>query len=753
MAMATHLHELANLYLMQQRYADAKPCYQRALEVLERLGLNDTLEIADNLDALGILHEEQGDVSAAEPLLMRAFKIRETVLGDQHPRVAMSCTNLSVLRRAMGDHASAQSLARRAMSIYESCLAGPTAMFEPTFILADAEWAQGRRDAALTELDRALDMAESERRGASGGEQELGRLFSQLLFAFERMIAWQAELGHTAEAVLALERGRARSLVDQLATQQIDLLADVPHSEARELRDRDAAAQRQVVALERQLEVAAMRTDLSDADLRTMQRELEKQLTRARAEIVAVYRDIRNASPAYRQAVGQDYRPLPLPDIQAWVAEQNGALLEYVIGVESSHVFVIPPAGEARVERLTLNDERAKALGVEPGDLTSAKLATTWQLGTGDLGDALTNPHTAARDGGDHDSADQISCDRGLTLVTEALARPASAAATTARLALLWQILIPPSAQAVVTSATCQRLFVVPDGLLATLPFEVLVVEAGPQPKYFLDVSPPIVYAPSATVLVNLAGQSTKATKSAPQPVLTVANPTYRGRPQETDPTLLASTPRTRFWSSVGQLQPLPYTDQESKWVVDVFKQRGIKSGALRDRSATEVGARLNVPGREIIHFACHGLVDQMHGNFFGALALTPGKSNAGATDDGFLTLAEIYGLPLDGCELAILSACQTNLGLQQRGEGLYGLSRGFLVAGARRVVASNWLVDDEAAATLVSVFCSAIAKSKEQKLPVDYAAALHAAKRRIRQNERWQSPFYWGTFVLIGPP
>jgi len=79
-------------------------------------------------------------------------------------------------------------------------------------------------------------------------------------------------------------------------------------------------------------------------------------------------------------------------------------------------------------------------------------------------------------------------------------------------------------------------------------------------------------------------------------------------------------------------------------------------------------------------------------------------------------------------------------------------LSRGFLVAGSRRVVASNWLVDDEAAATMMSVFCSAIAKSKEQQKPVDYAEALRAARRRIRQDERWQSPYYWGTFVLIGP-
>lgn len=114
--------------------------------------------------------------------------------------------------------------------------------------------------------------------------------------------------------------------------------------------------------------------------------------------------------------------------------------------------------------------------------------------------------------------------------------------------------------------------------------------------------------------------------------------------------------------------------------------------------------------------------------------------------------MPEIYELDLKTCELAILSACQTNYGPQQQGEGVWGLSRGFLVAGARRVVASNWLVDDEAAASLISVFCSDLAKAEGKGETPDYAAALHRAKRWVRQQDKWASPYYWGTFVLIGP-
>jgi CHAT domain-containing protein len=82
----------------------------------------------------------------------------------------------------------------------------------------------------------------------------------------------------------------------------------------------------------------------------------------------------------------------------------------------------------------------------------------------------------------------------------------------------------------------------------------------------------------------------------------------------------------------------------------------------------------------------------------------------------------------------------------------VWALSRGFLVAGSRRVVASNWLVDDEAAANLVSVFCTFVARAEKEGEPVDYAEALHKAKRWVRNQEKWSSPYYWGTFVLVGP-
>jgi CHAT domain-containing protein len=246
-------------------------------------------------------------------------------------------------------------------------------------------------------------------------------------------------------------------------------------------------------------------------------------------------------------------------------------------------------------------------------------------------------------------------------------------------------------------------------------------------------------------VLFNLLNRAPGAI-DAEMAVLTVGDPTYPG--------VASHVPESsRFGAAGVSLNALPFSGVESNWVKAVFDPAGLVTGRLIKTSATEAGLRAAVEGRMVVHLACHGLTDNEYGNFFGALALTPGpRAKSDALDDGFLTLPEIYGLNLRSCELAILSACETNYGPQQQGEGTWALSRGFLVAGSRRVVASNWLVDDEAAASLMSYFCGGLASAKKQDQPCDYARSLHDAKRWVRQQEKWSNPYYWGTFVLVGP-
>jgi CHAT domain-containing protein len=144
-----------------------------------------------------------------------------------------------------------------------------------------------------------------------------------------------------------------------------------------------------------------------------------------------------------------------------------------------------------------------------------------------------------------------------------------------------------------------------------------------------------------------------------------------------------------------------------------------------------------------IVHFATHGVIDDSHPNLSGiVLSMYDAK---GREQDGFLRLHDIYNLSLPA-ELVVLSACNTGLGKDVRGEGFIGLVRGFMYAGAARVVASLWRVDDQSTAELMKRFYRGMLK---ENLPP--AAALRAAQVEMSKHERWSAPYYWAGFVLQG--
>jgi CHAT domain-containing protein len=144
-----------------------------------------------------------------------------------------------------------------------------------------------------------------------------------------------------------------------------------------------------------------------------------------------------------------------------------------------------------------------------------------------------------------------------------------------------------------------------------------------------------------------------------------------------------------------------------------------------------------------IVHFATHGFVNYQHPEFSGlVLSLVDEKGNP---QDGFLRLADIYNLKLP-VDLVVLSACNTGLGKEVKGEGLIGLTRGFMYAGAGGVVASLWKVDDDATAELMKHFYDGMFKKG-----MTPSGALRDAQLRMLQQQRWQGPYYWAAFVIQG--
>jgi len=189
-------------------------------------------------------------------------------------------------------------------------------------------------------------------------------------------------------------------------------------------------------------------------------------------------------------------------------------------------------------------------------------------------------------------------------------------------------------------------------------------------------------------------------------------------------------------------LPRLRYTREEADAIYAVSpRAKAFEATDFRATRATAISPEL--ASYRIIHFATHGLLNSQHPELSGLVFSLVDKN--GKSQDGFLTLQDIYNLNLPA-DLVVLSACETGLGKEISGEGLIGLTRGFMYAGASRVVASLWNVSDVATARLMAEFYRAMEKDG---LPP--AAALRAAQIKMLSQKRWSSPYYWAAFQLQG--
>ena len=317
-----------------------------------------------------------------------------------------------------------------------------------------------------------------------------------------------------------------------------------------------------------------------------------------------------------------------------------------------------------------------------------------------------------------------------------------------------------------------KRLLIVPDGALFYVPFAALpepmaggrwpVVRkknsTPPSPATnsskqtttnrppATDHRPPLIVnheiltLPSASTLALLRHQWNG--RSATAKVLAIfADPVFALN----DERLTKVTSATRNYAAPNNadLARLPFARREAEALTALVAapQRKLALDFAAQRAAV-----LNEDLRPFryVHFATHGLLNNEHPEL-SALALSL-VNQQGAPQDGYLRTMDVFNLKLNA-ELVVLSGCQTALGKEVNGEGLLGLTRGFMYAGARRVLASLWQVNDAATAELMQRFYQGMLG--EQKLSP--AAALRAAQIEMRRNPRWHSPYYWGAFSLQG--
>ncbi len=538
-------------------------------------------------------------------------------------------------------------------------------------------------------------------------------------------------LDYAAEAFRVSEQSRARSLLDLLSETNAAVTEGVPTD----------LLKRKQENLDRQQELAEQLSGLSSSDEpKKKPADLDSELDKLQVEYDEVENQIRTASPRYAAlTAGQ---PLTLAEVQQKVLDDQTVLLEYGLGANASYLWAVS-SKEVRLYKL-------------PGRSALDKLAT-------DLRAQLIPSKLQRRIVGIDVAADAT---RGLGVASAAEdAAPFIAAANA-----VYKAAVEPAA-AVIGQ---KRLLIVADGALNYIPFESLLTSASPGDyaslPYLLKTNE-IVYAPSASVIGAIRQHGNKATGRA---MLLIADPVFNSNDVRSRGAVSsAESAETRGLgiesalndvagqgaaaaAESGKMQGLPLarltgTRTEAEQIATLARASGGSADSWLDLKASEETLQAtDVSKYRVVHVATHGLLNAERPQFTGlVLSLVGNKS-----EDGFLRTDEVFNLKL-GAPFVMLSACETGLGKEKRGEGVMGLTRAFMYAGAPTVGVSLWSVADKSTAELMTDFYRrwlgtgpAPAAGSPSVSP---AAAMRDAQLAMITGKKYSAPFYWAPFVLVG--
>jgi CHAT domain-containing protein/tetratricopeptide (TPR) repeat protein len=683
------IQTLSNLGRVEARLGDLAASLELQAQALERArGLEDRRAEGIALAELARVTAEAGSPETAVGLYGQALE-RLAAVEDRRGEIA-ALRRRGELRTDRGETAAALEDLERALGLARASgdRAGEA---EALWAAAVAERRAGRPAAARERLEAALAIIESLRiRIANPDLRAAYAAMQPRAYELRIDLAMEAHradpgAGHDREALELGERARARSLVELLEETRTELFAGV---------DPELAARRKDLldSLSAKAERALRAPPAGEAEAAV--REAERAELLRRLDLVEA--EIRRRHPG-REDLSRP-SPLSTAEIQG-LLDPDTLLLVYSLGEERGFLWALT---RTAVKSFELPGRPAVEAAVRDGHRRFARY----------------DPAARAEDAG---AAAQLS-----------------------------RMLLGPVREFLGELGGERRLVIVPDGALHYLPWGALPL---PEEGGSLSSAPPrpvlarhpVVVLPSASVLASLR-RLEQNREPAPRRIALVADPVFGSD----DPRLaaaadssVASAPSPPPAAGErGGLARLPWTRSEAEAIAALVPpdERLLALGFAASRAAVEGGA---LAGYRVVHFATHGILDAENPALSGlVLSLVDAE---GRRQPGFLQLSDIYNLHL-GADLVVLSGCRTALGREIRGEGLVGLVRGFLHAGAPRVVASLWRVEDRATAELMRRFYRAL--WEEGLAP---AAALRSAQLSVAGERRWRDPYFWAGFELIG--
>jgi CHAT domain-containing protein/Tfp pilus assembly protein PilF len=701
---------LSNLGVVAWEQGDlsgAEQYHRQALEIRSKQAPG-SLAVAESLSDLGTVEFDRGDLAQAEQYQQQAFAIYEKSAPDSVNAVE-NLRRLGDLARKSGDSARAEQYYRTAIAIQEKLAPGSKAHAESQAALASVLREQGKPEAAVQFYSQAITALESQTARLGGSEESRSAFRAGHSDIYRDYVGLLLEQKQLARALEVLERYRARTLLETLSAARVDIHKGANPS-----------------LLERERSLRELLTAKSDRRLRLLgDKKNEKQVAAFTQEIEDLdkqYQEVeerlRQESPGY--AALTQPQPLTASEIQQ-LLDPDTLLLEYSLGKERSYVFAVTAAALSVYEL-------PKRAEIESASTTLYAM--------------LTARNTVLRGGPARPR--QVRSANATAGLTEALARFSG------------MVLGPVASQ-----IQGKRLLVVGDGALQYIPFSALLTPESKSGNVLLMAEHEIANLPSASTLAVLRREASHR-DAASKEVMILADPVFDLRDQRVRDSSAAGEPRAglpatpatedrasleRSASDVGVsgdgvFSRLPFSRREAQTIYSTAAP-GTATEALDfdANKAAVLSSKLN--NYRTVHMATHGFLDSQHPELSG-LVFSLYDQN-GRAQDGFLRLSDVYNLELNA-DLVVLSACQTALGKQVDGEGLIGLSRGFMYAGSPRVIASLWAVDDEATAVLMGKFYQGLLQDHQTP-----AQALRTAQRWMYSQRRWKAPYYWAGFVLLG--
>jgi CHAT domain-containing protein len=743
--------ELNNRRLIAQTLGDIGRLYYKAGDYQTALSYyNDALRSAEDGDQsvkaeilmyIGMVYSAWGRPrEAVEQYFNEALRLQE---GRDPVGRARTLQHMGRAYASLGDETKALEHLNGALEVWQKVM-HRTAEAETRYHIALVESRRGRFAEACEQIRIALPVVEILRTGIVNRAlrthyfASVQNYFELYIDALMRLSQQANDKRFEAQALYVSESKRARALLDVLIESQADVRRTVTDPE---LLNREAAIQQ----------------ELSSQSLRQVTgehvtKEQVKRLESLVAEFYEVDALIRRKNPRYAALTRQT--PPTLEQMQNELLARDQMLLEYSLGEERSYLWAV-----------TTNSVKSyvlpKRAEIEASVLAFMKLLTARNVTVGGETEVARNAR-----------------------VEKADAEYRSAAASLGEMLGL---------DRVASEAKAERLLIVSDGELQYLPFAALLVSPRREPRRDSSQLRPlfdqggklvplvanyeIEAPPSMAVVAELRRERREMRQAAPgKTVAVIADPVFstsdercckplrtesKGRnlaarklPLKSANLDLARGNRTMakeagIIDGRGRVMRLGFTRLEAEEILALVPPAEQLKAVGFEANLTLLTEESKLSAYRILHFATHGLLNSEHPELSGILLSLVDEH--GRQQNGFLQMHQIFNLQLPA-EMVVLSACETGVSKKIRGEGLNGISRGFMYAGAKRVVASLWKVNDASTSQLMKYFYQGLRLGESRDFSgLRPATALRAAQLQMMRQRIWRHPYFWAAFVVQG--